>query len=238
MPNLISISNTEHKNLKVNSAYSLSQQSNTHLVPVVIDEFTRLSAQYPLVFIKHEETGQFICAALMGLNEGENLFIDDNELKTFCLPLNISRQPFFLGLGESGTDDDMVVCIDMDHPSVGTDVGDAIFDEQGEQTKLLQDTCSILATLYHGEKNTISYIEQLLSMDLLTPITLSITLNDQSQSQINGLYTIDEEKLQQLDAASLAVMNQSKYLSAAYTMLVSLGQIQSLIFKKNQALED
>jgi len=220
MPNLISISSTEHKDLRVNPASSLMPQSNT-------DEFSRLSAQYPLVFVKHEDTGKFVCTALMGLNEGENLFIDGNELNAFCLPLNLARQPFFLGLGENESEDDIVVCIDMDHPCVNTENGDRIFDEKGEQAKLLQDSCSILATLYHGEKNTVGFVEQLISLDLLTPITLSITYNDQSKSQIDGLYTIDEDKLVELDGESLKSMNEKKYLSAAYTMLVSLGQIQS-----------
>jgi len=238
MPNLVSISNAAHKNLRVNQAQSLIQQSDTHLVPVVIDEFSRLSAQYPLAFVKHEETGKFVCVALMGLKEGENLFIDDGRLTSFCLPLNLSRQPLFLGLSDSGAQEDTVVCIDMDHPSVNETEGKRLFDDNGEQTEMLQDMCSILATLYQGEQKTEVFIEQLLSEDLLAPITLDITFDDQSKSQINGLYSIDEDKLAELSAESLVAMHQNKSLAAAYTMLVSLGQIQSMIHQKNKVLSD
>jgi len=144
MPNLVSISNTEHKDLKVDPNQTLAQHASTHLIPVVIDEFSRLSAQYPIVLVKHEETGRFICAALMGLNDGENLFIDGNELNSFCLPLNLTRQPFFLGLSDTGDEDDMVVCVDIDHPCVNMNDGDRLFDDAGEQTSLLQHSCSIL----------------------------------------------------------------------------------------------
>lgn len=235
MTKLVAINDVTHRNLKIDPGYCLAQQSNTHLIPIVIDEFRQLCGQYPLVLAKNSESGGFICTALMGLAEGENLFVNNGILHAACMPLNLSRQPFYLSLGE---DTHLSVCVDMDHPSVGQDKGTAIFEQNGEQSKLLQDISAILATLYHGDKKNREFIDHLVSLDLIMPMRLNITLDDDSRSEVNGLYTIDEEALARLNTEQLESLHKKDHLRFIYTMIASLAQIQMMVHRKNRALNN
>jgi len=237
MTKLVAINDVSHRNLKIDPGYCLVQQSNTQLIPVIVEEFRQLCGQYPLVLAKNSESGNFICAALMGFAEDENLFIDKGVLNAIHAPLNLSRQPFYLGFGEDNDDSHLSVCVDIDHPSVGQEKGIGVFDENGQQSQLLQNVSSILATLYQGDEKTKEFIHHLASLELIMPMRLSITLDDNSRCEVDGLYTIDEEALKKIDTDQLSILHQKDYLRFIYTMMASLAQIQIMIHKKNQQLK-
>ena len=76
----------------------------------------------------------------------------------------------------------------------------------------------------------------MLKFKLLLPLALDITFANKQSSQVKGLYSIDEDKLQALSGEQLAELNQAGYLQAAYTQLASLGQIYTLIDRKNKRM--
>ena len=80
--------------LRVNAAPSLELGDNQRFVPVVISEFPSLALCYPILFSKDADTGQFYCGAMLGFDDGENLFIDSQADKSTYRPLNLRRAPF------------------------------------------------------------------------------------------------------------------------------------------------
>ena len=91
-----------------------------------------------------------------------------------------------------------------------------------------------LTALLYGEKQTSMFIELLLDMDLIVPLTLEITLASGANKTIQGLYSIDEDKLNALNNSQLNKLHTSGFLQSAFTQVASLGQIYRLIELKNQ----
>lgn len=240
MSTLVALNSHIHRALGVNTEHVESQAGLLHMVPVVLTEFLKLSLQYPIVFTKNKDTGRFMCSTLFGLEPGENLFFNNDKWDSLYLPLQIRRQPFFIGKSE-GEGDQPVICIDMSHPSidmshsrVDTTSGEKLFDEQGNETDYLVKAKNILAELFEGEQTTQLFISELLALNLLQLMQLQITLADGHVTRVEGLYTVDENALNKLTAEQLFALHKNNYLHPIYTMITSIGHIYGLVDKKNK----
>lgn len=232
MTKLVAIDNKNHRNLKVDASKAELHGAQVHLIPAVLPEFTNLAAQYPLVLTKNGDTGQFVCVAMLGFEANENLFWQDGQWQAIYLPLQIQRQPFFVG----DADSEQVVCIDLDSPTLSSGEGETLFADDGTESEYFRQAKERLAHLLHGESVNQSFIEKIIELELLQPLSLEITFVNQTTRRLNGLYTIDKSKLAALAGEQVLALHQSGYLEAIYTMITSLGQIYALIDKKNKRL--
>ncbi len=233
MPKLVELDNVAHRELKIDSKKIESMAREERMIPVVISEFLNLSLQYPVVFTKNVETGQFTAVAVLGFEEGENLFFVNGRWEGIYQPLNLVRQPFFL----TRKNNEVVMCIDIDSPVVSRYEGQRIFDEEGGETDLLESVKSVLAELNISDVQTKSFIQTLLEYELIRSISLDIKLANDEKLKIQGIYTIDEEKLGSLNENHLFDLHSKNYLKPIYAMLVSLGHAYTLASKKLGNLE-
>lgn len=232
MSRFVSLNSHLHRDIRINEQQIEAQGQQERMVPVVMSEFLKLAVQYPIVLTKYSDSGRFVCVALLGFEEKENLFWDGDQWQGIYTPLNIIRQPFFVGQENDRT----VICLDADSKCLSTGQGVAIFNPQGEETDYLRKVKAMLAQLVEGEEQTQLFIQTLLDHKLLMPMSLSITLVNKQEQRVQGLYTIDEKKLEALDDASVIDLNRKRYLKPVYTMIASLGHIYSLVQKKNERL--
>ena len=236
MAQLVAIDNQNHLNLKVDAAKAELHGAGLHLVPAVMSEFTNMAVQYPLVITKNADTGQFVVAAMLGFESGENLFWRGGQWQGLYLPLQIRRQPFFVGNPEQKVAGDYVVCFDSESPAITSNDGQALFSEDGVDTEYFQQAKFCLAQLLEGELANKKLLEQLQSMELLQMMQMEVTFANQQSTTLNGLYTIDTEKLAALSAEKIASLHKAGLLQAIYTLITSLGQIHHLIDLKNKQL--
>lgn len=176
------------------------------------------------------------------------MFWEQDQWQGIYTPLQITRQPFFLGEnkvedkrenkaeGAQDNPSNFVVCIDTDNAAIG-ETGEILFDENGKPTPYLQAQQSQLEQLLYGEQITQTMISKLIDWDLLTPLALDIMFVDKSTRKVSGLYAVDEDKLAALDTEKVNELHQQNLLSPLYTMIASLGQIYALIDKKNKRIE-
>lgn len=245
MTKLVALNKQAHRLLKVDTQKVEAEGADLNMVPVVLSEFRKLIVHYPIVFSKNANTGQFMCSALMGFEQGENLYWQNGAWQGVYIPLQITRQPFFLGQGDNkestpnadNAAENLIMCINEASPVISKDAGEALFDEQGSPTAYLQKQQASLSQLLQGEEQTATFVKAMLELNLLTAMTLDITFADKSSTKVNGLYTIDEDKLTKLSAQQLLDLQKADYLAAIYAIAHSTGQIYSLIDKKNQRLE-
>ena len=73
-------------------------------------------------------------------------------------------------------------------------------------------------------------------MGLFEPINIEISLSSIANVNLRDYYTINKEKLAQLDGASLEELNKLGILSLVYFALVSLGNFNKLIALKNKKM--
>ena len=226
---LVELSRSAHAGLRIRPELAEAAAAEAHLVPVVVSEFRKAAIQYPIVFAKHPETGQFDPYVLNGLGLKENLFWSGTELDVVYVPLNVRRQPFYVGT-------DNALCIDLDHPAVDSSGSKTVVEADGSDSAYLKGILSVLGELVTGKERTGQFIAALLSLDLLAPIVLDIVLDDKTPLQVEGLYGIDEDKLRQLDEGEIGRLWRSGHLDLIYSVLTASGQIVKLIRLKNQRL--
>jgi len=239
MTKLANLDRTAHKNLRVQDEQAFGACKDTTMCAVVLNELPRLVIEYPLAFTKHAETGQYVCVALFGVDPDRNLFWQDERWNSATVPLNIGRQPFFVGVADNPSGGDgaksLVSCIDLENPAVQGSAGEPLFDASGGETPYLRHKLTLLAELIDGEPKTRAFADRLAALDLLQSIQLELKSPGQPPRKISGLYSIDERKLRALDAATVAELHGAGYLHAMYAMLSSLGHLQILASRNSAA---
>ncbi len=230
------LDNKNHKDIKVIAHFNenFSEKSNSALIfPTEIKAAQR---DYPILFIKNPETGQFQSVVLLGLVANENLYIN-NGWQASYIPAMINKGPFIIGFEEKEENGEKVkqpiVAIDMDNPRVNKESGEPLFLENGQASPYLQQVNQSLKTLHEGSQLSQQMFEAFLKNDLIEPIALNIELNNGEKLSLEGNYTINEEKLSKLKGDALNELHTSGLLRVAYFITASLDNVQRLVDFKN-----
>lgn len=238
MANYELLNNVDHRDLRVIIDRSADYGDNVWYSATFPSEFRNVQRYYPVVFTRDPETGEFQAVALFGVEDGENLFLDETGWHAAYIPLNVMRMPFLIGFqqgGEHGNPSrEPVISVDMDSPRVSTQRGEPVFLAQGGNSEYIEQIGSILKVLHEGLQRSKPFFDTLEELDLLESFVLDVQLNDGSEHRMAGFYTINEEVLRGLDADHLAMLNRRGYLEAVYMAIASMSHIPDLIEKKNQ----
>lgn len=237
MSKTIVLNNVDHKNLKVDTRPEFSNSKQVNRILVHATEIAELHKEFPLVFYKHPDTGQTQLHAILGLEKDENLFIDESGWSTRFVPALLARGPFSLGYKKAQQEGepaaDPVICIDMQDPRVNTEHGEDVFLQFGGEAPYLDYVKKALKTIESGmqfDKTLYTLVE---SMDLLEPVSIQIKLSNVEEVNFSDYYTVNQQKLTQLDGTNLAKLNQFGVLSLLYFVLSSMGNFQQSIELKN-----
>lgn len=226
MTHIVVLNDLVHRTVRVQAEAAAKFGDNQRFVQVVVTEFSLLVTHYPILFSKNADTGAFFCGAMLGIDEGENLFLKEGGAgHEGYRPLNLQRAPFFV----SGDD----LAIDLDHPRVGADTGHALFNDRGEPTPYLESIKMAFQQLKPGIEMTKRFIETLLKLNLLEPIDIVLGFDDGSKRNLADLYTVNQEVLRMLPDASIVELFRRGYLQLIYLLIASLKQIPVLAKKKN-----
>jgi len=240
MANNVLINSVDHQSVKVITEYSEIYHDNVWYGLTFPAEFRSAQAYYPIFFNKDSETGQFFSVAMFGFQDKENLFLADNGWDAGYIPLSVARQPFLIGVqkvNEDGEDKEQrVLHIDLEHPKVNSEKGEALFLEFGGNSPYLDNAADMLETLHHGIIDNKLFTDMLVEHDLLEQFTLDVELNDHSKHQMIGFYTINEDKLNALNSKTLTKLHEKGYLQAIYMAIASQANIRSLLNRKNKLL--
>lgn len=240
MANNVLLNSIDHQHLKVITDHSPAYGDDLWYSPTFPGEFRSVQAYYPIFFNKDPNTGKFFAIALFGFEEQENLFLKDNKWQAGYIPLTVARQPFLIGvqkINEDGVEKEQrVLHIDLDNPRVNQLQGEPLFLTHGGNSPYLDRAADMLEVIHHGFADSAGFIDCLLEHELLETFTLDITLNDDTKYQMLGFYTINEDKLNDLDGEILAKLHAQGYLQAIYMTIASQANIRTLMNKKNQLL--
>lgn len=231
---LVQLSRQDHGRLRIRGNGAEILAAGQHLIAIVTSEFRRAATEFPILFAKHPETGRFTPFVLTGLAVEENLYWDGTRFDAAYVPLNVRRQPFYVGL-EQGADGGSlnVLCIDVEHPAIAEDGDRTILDDDGVDSAYLRQALEILGELIDGRGPTEAFVADLLAHDLIVPMALDIRLDDGGHLYINDLYGLDEERFERLAPAQHQSLWDKGYFPLIYAQFLSIGHIQGLIRRKN-----
>jgi hypothetical protein len=228
MTQIVPLSKETHRSLIVDGRASAAYGDSQRFVQVMINEFSLLVVHYPILFSKNAQTGHIYCGAMLGFDEGENLFLEEWVEREFYRPLTLQRGPFYA----RGPD----LAIDLDHPCVGAEGGRPLFTEQGEPTRYLQSVIWAFQDLVPGAEQTQLFIARLLELKLIEPIDIEVELSDGTTRNCVGLYTINQAVLAKLPEELVVELFRRGYMRLIYLMIASLKQVPVLARKKNSQL--
>lgn len=228
MTQIVLLNKEAHRSLIVDGRASAAYGDNRHFVPVIVKEFPQLLVHYPILFSKDSQTGQFYCGAMLGFEEGENLFLGEWEEREFYRPLFLQRGPF----SAEGPD----LAIDLDHPRVGAQGGQPLFTEHGDPTRYLQSIIWAFQDLKSGSEMTRLFIARLLELALIEQLDMEVELSDGSQRTCVGLYTINQAVLERLPDQVVVELFRRGYMRLIVYMIASLKQFPLLARRKDKRL--
>ena len=224
----------KHRNLRIKTGHGAALGDAVMYVMTYPMEFRDIQGCYPILFTKDPNTGGFFAAALLGFEPDQNLFLQNDGWDASYVPALARRQPFLIATGKEGDNDKPMVSLDLDHPRVSRDEGEALFDDSGQPTEFLNQNVALLDKLHRGLQHGRGFIDTLLQHELLEQITLDIAFGDGSKKTIDSFYTIAEERLYQLKGDSLESLNQSGYLQPVFMAVASLSRLRDIIERRNR----
>jgi len=224
----------KHRQLRIKTGYGAALGDAVMSVMTFPLEFRDIQSCYPILFTKDPNTGGFFAAAVLGFEADQNLFLQDDGWNAAYVPALAQRQPFLIATGGEGDDKPPVVSLDLDHPRVSQDEGEALFDAEGGSTDFLNQKVALLDKLHRGLQHSVGFIDALLQHELLEQITLDIAFNDGEKKSLQGFYSIAEERLYQLKGDVLESLNQAGYLQPVFMAVASLSRMRDLIERRNR----
>ena len=223
---IVPLNADKHASLKLKAGVDVTICKDQHMLPIVVHEFMPASTEFPVVFVKNTETGKFQPIVMLGLQPGENLFMDaDGKWTAGYFPGVMTNFPFKL---ISSNEDQTKVMLGIDDSChlLSESDGRALF-EDGKPSELLNKCQSSITSYMEHTQVTEAFAKTLADMDLLVEKTLDMTIADQPHS-VNGIYLIDEEKWNALDDEKFLDMRKRGFLPVIYAHMNSLNQLHRL----------
>jgi len=234
------LNNDQHRSVAVDTRARPEYGDVVNRAVALSAEFNELHREYPLLLRKTEEAAGFVAHAILGFEKDENLFIEGDRWTSTFIPAALARGPFSLGYirAEDGGDApaDIKVMIDEQHPRLRAD-GQPVFLPLGGETPYLQGIKRILQTLDTGLRVDRVLYRELVAMDLLEEVKISISVFAELRYDFTGYYTINQEKFAALGADALLRLHRLGLLGPVYFLVSSLGNFQRLVNLKIARLQ-
>lgn len=231
---LLPLSTADHVDYKVRVAESAPFLATQHAVPLTVDEFVPAQRFAPIIFSAGDDSVPLL---LMGLNDGVNVFVDDEGKLNgpAYIPAYVRRYPWMLAKLRPESDD-LSLCFDPTSPTIGAfDEGQALF-EDGKPSELTQGVLKFCEDFEQAAARTGQFVRDLTEMDLLMDgeVTIQTPLSDQP-FVYRGFRMVNEEKLRDLRGDQLRKINQNGMLPLIHAHLFSL-QLMREIFETQVSL--
>ena len=228
--NLVPVSRERHQHKCLRPISSFVHAAGTAAIEVVIGELAQIVACYPIFFIRQE--GRLKLIALLGLAQGENLFVDGAGIWTgLYVPATLRCFPFTLARQENS--DNLTVMIDEDSGLLADDGGEALFgNDEGEPNGPLARAIQLLGQINAEATRTQALAKQLDDLGLLTANSLQVERGGAPQA-FSGILSVDESALNALSDEAFLTLRHSGALVLAQAQMLSLGQLAGLQLKAN-----
>jgi hypothetical protein len=219
----------KHAELTVSpSPHGFRFAAQTQSVLLAGVEFFDAGRQFPIIFTAATDSS-ILPVALLGLEQSENLFVDDKgNWHGQYIPAYIRRYPFITTDGAEGK---ITVCFDEAFDGFNRKGGAPLF-ESGEPTPKLQEIQSFLQDYYIRLKQTGQFCALLVQAGLLRQIDAQATMNDGRSYPLKGMLVVDEQKLTQLPDSDIVKLFRSGQLALIHAHLLSLRNFGVLIDRK------
>ncbi len=224
---LVLFDKEQHKGLSLRR--NLPFGASLNAVFVTAPEFVLACRDYPLVFVRDAATEVYVPMIVTALSSGTNLFVDDSGCwqQDVYVPAYVRRYPFTVA--EARQQDGnvrAVICVD----EAALESGDSpLFDHQGEPTPVWQGVEKLINDMEVARQQTTRLCRALDDLDLLEPFQAQAVLKNGEKYNLQSMYRVVEQKLNELPADVIQEMMGRGDLARLYLHLASLNNFARLV---------
>lgn len=226
------LSSAVHGNFKSRSSEKAPFLVGAHAIPITIDEFISVQRFCPIIFSVGESS---LPLALMGLNEGVNVFVDDEGKllnSEFYVPAYVRRYPYLLARLTPDAQE-LSLCFDPTSGLVGDfEDGTPLFDGE-TPTEATNNVLKFCEEFEMSAQRTVQFMKELQDMGLLMDGEVSIQAPGATEPVVyRGFTMVNEEKLRELRGDELRKINQNGMLPLIFAHLFSVQLMRDLFARQ------
>lgn len=228
---LVPLNSRDHGDWRSRTTDAASWLVGQHAVPLTVEEFPQAQRHFPIIFSAGDSP---VPLALMGLNEGVNVFVDEAGKLTspVYVPAYARRYPFMLAKLQPDSNE-LSLCFDPTTDLIGQfEDGLAMF-ENGEPTETCKATLNFCEQFEIAGQKTGAFMEELKKHDLLMDGEVAIQQQGNDQPFVyRGFQMVNEEKLREVRGDVLRSWNQSGLLPLIFAHLFSLELMREIFARQ------
>ena len=209
-------------------------------------EFAEACKTFPLLFIRNGETdarGQPVITpvCLLGLQDGENLFVEDGVWNASYEPAFLRRYPFALVQdgAQAGPDGSpqQAVAVDAGFDGLADDgPGERLFGDDGTPAPYLDQMLQFLTDFDAAVQITRPVGGHLFSLGLLKEMRAEGALANGERFAVDGFLVVDEERLRVMSDDGILALHRNGVLELIHAHRVSLSNLSRLVDRKSARL--
>ena len=231
---LMPLNSRDHAKWRARSVDKASWLGSQHAIPLTVEEFPLAQRDYPIIFSSGDNPVPLV---LMGLNEGVNVFFDEEGAPKgdAYIPAYLRRYPFLLARLKPDAEE-MSLCFDPTSDVLGEfKDGQALFDgdQPSEHTKGVLEFCE---KFEEAGARTQAFIDELKGADLLMDGEVAIQQSDRPDQPYiyRGFMMVDQDKLRALEGEKLKSWHELGILPLIYAHLMSLDLMRVVFAKQTE----
>jgi hypothetical protein len=224
---LVPLNRNEHASWRTRQTDTAKWLVDQHAIPLTAEEFPLAQRHYPIVFSQGTDS---VPLALLGLNEGTNVFVDaDGSVNTpVYIPAYARRYPFLLAKLRPDADE-LSLCFDPTTELIGEfDEGDPLFEGE-EPSEACNATLQFCEQFEIAGQKTAAFVAELNKHNLLIDGELTVQAEGSDKPFVyRGFRMVDENKLRETRGDVLRGWSQSGMLALIYAHLFSLELVREI----------
>lgn len=232
---LIPLNSNDHGDWNARTVDKAPWVAGQHAIPLTVEEFPAAQRSYPIVFSAGDNS---VPLALMGLNEGVNVFFDDDgslrdDVAPY-IPAYIRRYPFLLAKLDPKSDN-LSLCFDPKSDLVGKfDDGQPLFGDDKQPTEHTKGLLQFCEKFEEAGARTQLFMKELQDHDLLMDGEIAINRADNPDQPYiyRGFRMVNQDKLRELRGDQLRKWNENGLLPLIFAHLFSLDLMRNVFARQ------
>ncbi len=206
--------------------------SDLNAIPISYSEFSPACRDYPLVFTSGDKGKTYAPVAVLGLSNGENLFLANGAWdRNVYLPAYVRRYPFCMARikVKKAEQADRLICVEKAYLD---DQGETLFDAEGKALPKWEPIEKLLQEYEADLERSREMSGILADYALLEPFAMQAQTKAGAAMNLTGMYRVEEKKLAVLNAAQHKNLIKKGVMGRIYAHLISLDNFARLLDRK------
>jgi SapC len=212
--------------------------NNLNAIPISFTEFSLTCRDYPLVFTSGDNGQSYAPVAVLGVADGENLFLANGVWdKSVYLPAYVRRYPFCMARVnlDQVEQANRLICVEKEFLD---DMGEFMFDAEGKPLPKWQPIEKLLQE-YEADLDRSREMSAILSdYALLEPFSMQAQTKAGAAMNLTGMYRVEEKKMEYLNAGQHKNLIKKGVMGRIYAHLISLDNFARLVERKAGRVAD